>query len=377
MSGKHTKGKNDNKVVVSPEDTATPHSKRKKKKKLTKGQIIKRVMIGVIVCLFLVAGGIFTYIAYLLNSMDVVDIPKDDTQINISDQYQDKKYDGIRNIAVFGVDRRGGNANTRSDVIIILTLDNQHKKIKATSRLRDSYVSVEGYGKTKLTHAYAYGGPELAIKTINSNFNMNIRDFVTVDFDSMAKIVDAVGGVDIEVTQGELESLNKCIDEYADAYDIEERTYVTSAGMQHLNGMQACGYARVRYDHNNGDDRRRTDRQRRVMEEVFNKALTMDPAGYLSLAQTLLPLVETSFSAGDLIDLVGEATDILTNDGAEFEQARFPMDVDASFPRIDGMEVVDFDHEVTNEKLYNFIFEDIDPSATTTGNTSTTSKNNN
>lgn len=97
--------------------------------------------------------------------------------------------------------------------------------------------------RQKLTHAYAYGGPELAIKTINSNFNMNIRDFVTVDFDSMAKIVDAVGGVDIEVTQGELESLNKCIDEYADAYDIEERTYVTSAGMQHLNGMQACGYA--------------------------------------------------------------------------------------------------------------------------------------
>ena len=155
MSGKHTKGKNDDKVVVSPEDTAAPHSKRKKKKKLTRGQIIKRVMIGVIVCLFLVAGGIFTYIAYLLNSMDVVDIPKDDTQINISDQYQDKKYDGIRNIAVFGVDRRGGNANTRSDVIMIVTLDNQHKKVKATSLLRDSYVSVEGYGKTKLTHAYS------------------------------------------------------------------------------------------------------------------------------------------------------------------------------------------------------------------------------
>ena len=114
-------------------------------------------------------------------------------RINISDQYQDKKYDGIRNIAVFGVDRRGGNANTRSDVIMIVTLDNQHKKVKATSLLRDSYVSVEGYGKTKLTHAYSYGGPELAIKTINSNFNMNIRDFVTVDFDSMAKIVDAVG----------------------------------------------------------------------------------------------------------------------------------------------------------------------------------------
>ena len=372
MSGKHTKGKNDDKVVVSPEDTAAPHSKRKKKKKLTRGQIIKRVMIGVIVCLFLVAGGIFTYIAYLLNSMDVVDIPKDDTQINLSDQYQDKKYDGIRNIAVFGVDRRGGNANTRSDVIMIVTLDNQHKKVKATSLLRDSYVSVEGYGKTKLTHAYSYGGPELAIKTINSNFNMNIRDFVTVDFDSMAKIVDAVGGVDIEVTQGELESLNKCIDEYADAYDIEKRTYVTSAGMQHLNGMQACGYARVRYDHNNGDDRRRTDRQRRVMEEVFNKALNMDPAGYLSLAQTLLPLVETSFSAGDLIGLVGEATDILTNDSAEFEQARFPMDNDSTFPTIDGMSVVDFDHEVTNEKLYNFIFEDIDPS----GTTSSTSKNN-
>ena len=101
--------------------------------------------------------------------------------------------------------------------------------------------------------------------------------------------------------------------------------------------------------------------------------MNMDPAYYLSMAQTLLPLVETSFTAGDLVQLVGEATDILTNDDAGFEQARFPMDSDLFFPNLpSGMSVVDFDSEVTNEKIYNFIFEDIDPSATTSGDTTTT-----
>lgn len=373
MNGKHRNSKHSDRVIVSPEDTAAPKSRKKKKKKLTKAQLVKRIMVGVIVCLFLIAGGIFTYIAVLLNSMQHTVIPKDDTQINISDQYTDSKYDGIRNIAVFGVDRRG-SGSSRSDVIMVVSIDNQHKKIKALSLLRDSYVSIDGYSsRDKLGHAYAYGGPELAIKTINKNFNLNVRDFVTVDFDSMAKVVDAVGGVDIEVTQGELESLNKCIDEYCDVYNIKNRTYVTSAGMQHLNGMQACGYSRVRYDNNQGDDRRRTERQRRVLEEVFNQAMNMDPAGYLSMAQTLLPLVETSFTAGDLVQLVGEATDILTNDDAGFEQARFPMDSDLFFPNLpSGMSVVDFDSEVTNEKIYNFIFEDIDPSATTSGDTTTT-----
>ena len=114
----------------------------------------------------------------------------------------------IINIAFFGVDRRAVNEASRSDSIMILSIDEMHKKIKMSSIMRDTYVEIKNHGQTKINHAYAYGGPQLAIRTLNENFNLDIRDYVTVDFFNFEKIIDAIGGVTIDVKQDEISLIN-------------------------------------------------------------------------------------------------------------------------------------------------------------------------
>ena len=337
---------------------------REERRQLRKRKRRKRIIVLIIELIVLAVLGVVAYGMFKLDKLD----------FNILDQSRLDVYKDTgpyTNIALFGVDRRDGS-NGRSDAIMVLTVDRKNNKMKATSFLRDSFVTIEGRAhKEKLGHAYNYGGPELAIKTLNDNFGLNVTDYVTIDFDSMAKVVDAVGGVTIDVQQGELESLNKCIDEYADIYGIKNRTYVKNAGEQLLNGMQACGYSRVRYDHNAGDDRRRTERQRTVIEKVFNKALNMSVAEYPALAAKVVPLVETSMDMGKILGL---GTKIMASGAAEFEQARFPMDVDIKFDNKYGMSVATFDEAVTKQKIKNFIFEDMDPYTTAPATTTTAAK---
>lgn len=155
--------------------------------------------------------------------------------------------------------------NSRSDTIMILSIDKQHDKLKLTSIMRDTYISVDGHGMTKITHAYAYGGPQLAVKTINQNFNMNIKDYVTVDFFGLEKIIDSIGGVQINVEKAEVPVMNSYITETS---RIEKTvpTFVQSSGLQTLNGSQAVAYSRIRYVGN--ADYKRTQRQRTVLEQL-------------------------------------------------------------------------------------------------------------
>ncbi len=143
----------------------------------------------------------------------------------------------------------------RSDSIIILSIDYVHNKLKLSSVMRDTYVYVEGHGNTKINHAYAYGGPVLAIKTLNSNFDLNIKDFVAVDFEGFKKIIDILGGVEIEIKDYELPTM--------------ETVGIYEAGIYNLNGEQALAYSRIRKQ--GSGDYERTDRQRRVLEALFRK----------------------------------------------------------------------------------------------------------
>ena len=133
----------------------------------------------------------------------------------------------ITNIALFGLDARENEDVGRSDALMILTIDQRHGKLKITSILRDSEVNIDGYGSDKITHAYAYGGPELAIKTLNQNYNLDIEDYVTVNFIQMAEIVDAFGGVEINVTDDEMTEINNNLAmqqaESADANIVDSR----------------------------------------------------------------------------------------------------------------------------------------------------------
>ncbi|MBE6886099.1 MAG: LCP family protein [Oscillospiraceae bacterium] len=345
---------------MSEQVTKTP-----KKKKMAKGT---KIAIGLFAFAFavLVAGGAFlAYGMSVFGQFQGEEIPDNAESIGINSEMAHEKYDDYINIVLFGVDNREKGASSKglADAIMVLTVDRVHNKMKVTSLLRDSLVEVEGYGQRKLNYAYAKGGPTLAIKTINQNFGLNIRDYVTVNFDGMAKIIDMeeIGGVEIDVKQAEIENLNHNMDEYCDIYKIpkSERIYVTKPGLQTLNGMQACGYARIRYV--GMDDRQRTQRQRDVIEQVFNKVLKLSPTSYLTLANELAGYVETSLTA---TEIVGIGKDVMISGVATFDEARFPMDKDLWGESISGLgSVINYDKAITQEKIYNFIFKDIDPSA--------------
>ena len=250
----------------------------------------------------------------------------------------DKK---ITNVALFGIDSRQVDSfKGLSDSIMILSLNSETKKVKVISVMRDSLVPITNNGKTvygKINSAYNKGGPELAIKTLNTIFGLDISEYATVNFYGMADIIDAMGGIDVELAEGELNvygyeygmrvnwGINGMIAEQCNYMGLDASKYlVKNAGFQHLNGVQAVAYARIRHAANiegTNDDFGRTDRQRYVMEQLFNKAVTLNTTQYISLAKSLIPCSETSLSYSQILSL---AVNILLA-SPTFEQSRVPL----------------------------------------------------
>ena len=248
--------------------------------------------------------------------------------------FVEHKDEEIINIALFGVDSRDEYAfKGNTDSIMILSLNARTKKVKIISVMRDTFVPMEYQGKNyyaKINSAYSKG-PEHAIKTLNQVYDLDISEYATVNFFGMTDIIDAVGGITATITKDEITwkgndhpNLNNCMDEICRELGLNAKDYyIHTAGEQTLNGVQAVAYARVRHCTSawgTRDDFGRTDRQRHVMQELFNKATKMGTSQYISLAKALIPCTETSLSYGDIIDL---ATGILM-DSPEFEQYRLP-----------------------------------------------------
>lgn len=238
------------------------------------------------------------YFYWQLNKVKKAEIPKTNSELNISNNAAEQN-DEITNIALFGVDRRNKDEASRSDALMILTLDKKHKKVKISSVMRDSYVNVDGYGMTKVNHAYAYGGPTLAIKTLNKNFDLNIKDYVTVDFFGFEKIIDSVGGVDIF---------------------------------------------------------ERTQRQRTVLVAILNKIKATSPKNIVNVTLQLMPYTETSMSNAEILKSV---TSISILDIKNIEQERFPLDGYCNGKMIGGVWYLVFDLEATKNQMHKYIFEDI------------------
>ena len=245
----------------------------------------------------------------------------------------DKK---VINIALFGIDTRNKKTfKGNSDSIMILSLNTELKTVKIVSVMRDTIVPMEINGKKvyrKINAAYAQN-PETAIKTLNEIFKLDISEYATVNFYGMTEIIDAVGGIDATVTEDELKwkgtdhpNLNNCMDEICENLKLDaSKYYIKTAGEHHMNGVQAVAYSRVRncksiWGTNN--DYGRTDRQRHVMEQLFNKAITLEKSKYPKLAKALIPCTETSLS---YTQILGLATNILLNKPT-FYQARIPQD---------------------------------------------------
>jgi polyisoprenyl-teichoic acid--peptidoglycan teichoic acid transferase len=285
-----------------------------------------------------------------------VDIPKTNEELNISNDAAslDKE---ITNIALFGVDSRSDSDTGRSDSITILSIDRKHNKIKISSIMRDTYVKVQGYGMTKITHAYAYGGPALAIKTLNSNFDLNIKDYATVDFEGMQKIIDSLGGVKINIKSSEISAVNACIDEI-NRLDHISIKHISTSGLQNLNGAQAVAYSRVR--HAGNGDFERTDRQRTVLTALFEKIKSGGVTKLPAMVAETLPYTETSINQLGIIQL---GTTVFTSNMTTVDQVRFPVDGYCQDKTIGGIYYLVADLKTATNQIHNFIYDDEKPVA--------------
>lgn len=271
---------------------------------------------------------------------------------NILNKFNDDK---ITNIALFGLDFRYEHEPKRSDSIIIITIDEKNKKIKLNSLMRDSYVPIDGFGNDKLNHAYAFGGPELAIKTLNKNYGLNIKDYVTVNFYDVKKIIDLIGGLSLEVKKKEIPYLNKCIQEIS---HIESKppTYITEEGVQTLNGIQTLSYARIRKV--GRDDYERNERQQRILMALYEKAKSIPYNEYLKFINMAPDLIETNISTTRAFSL---AKNIVFNKINTIEQMRFPLDEHCRGEMINNIWYLSFNKDKTKEIMQKYIFEDIHP----------------
>lgn len=277
---------------------------------MSKKKRIKTILIIFFAILALLTAGVVGASLYFFGNMNTTEISKDNEDLGITEERAAQSDAKITNYALFGVDTRDMSADSgRSDAILILTVDEKHNVIKMTSILRDSKVPIEGHGEQKITHAYALGGPTLAIKTINQNFDMDIKDYVTVNFSQMAEIVDSVGGITMDLTPSEAAQINEMT---PDAQKLQ------GSGSMELNGDQAVAYSRIRKI---DSDNARADRQKEVLSAVFRKIASLPKTQYPGVIHDFLGLVETSLTYGDLI---GYTTSPLITKGFYTEQYSIP-----------------------------------------------------
>lgn len=257
----------------------------KKNSKSNKSGFLKGLGIFFIVLIVIIASVLaagYAFLTHKLSSLNYVDIDESTIAINAN---VDEKLKNYRNIVILGVDSRDNSySNTRSDCIIIVSINKKTNDVKLTSVYRDTYVNIDGYGLDKITHAYAYGGPELAMSTLNKNLDLNITEFVTVNFETVQTVVDAVGGITLTITNAEAEQIG-----------------LSSGGTYNLDGEEALAYSRIRKI---DSDYQRTERMRTVLEAVFDKIKSLNISALSDLVDTILPLVSTNISSNEIIAML-------------------------------------------------------------------------
>lgn len=259
---------------------------------------------------------------------------------------------GYRNIVIFGVDSRQNTLSegTNSDTIIIASINNKTKDVKLASIYRDTYSNIPGIGYDKINAAYCNGGYSLALSTINTNFDLNLKEYVTVNFQAVVNTIDMLGGITLDVTQEELPYLNG----YVRSLNRINKTDVpglAGAGIQTVNGTQATAYARIRYTA--GGDYKRTERQRIVVSKIFEKVKASDLPTVNALIDEIFPEISTNLST---LELLGLAKDVFSYN--IINQTGFPFDPDChTFEKISYVFPIDLQANVI--KLHEFLFNEV------------------
>lgn len=257
-----------------------------------------------------------------------------------------------RNIALFGVDARDGELGrgTRSDTIMIASINQKTQEVKLISVFRDTYLNLSNDTYNKCNTAYAQGGPEQAINMLNMNLDLDITDYVTIGFSGLMDAVDALGGIEMEITDAEISHLNNYQLCMAEELGVDY-TPIERSGRQLLNGMQATAYCRIRYT--KGDDFRRAERQRAVLAAMMDKAHGASIVTLTDMVNAVLPQVETSLDVNDILSVLGSAAGyhVTDSDGFPFEGGRAGANVGSK-----GSCVIPVDLEENVRQLHQVLY---------------------
>lgn len=287
------------------------HEVLKEKKKMgLLPKILLFIFIAIIIVVLVAVCSAYLWARHKWGQMEYVNLSKSDIEVN---EGVEESLKGYRNIVLLGLDAREDSFETgnRSDCIMIVSLNQDTKEVKIASVYRDTYLNIDGHGLDKVTHAYSYGGPKLALSTLNKNLDLNISEFVAINFDTVHTVVDSVGGVNIKIEEDELKYINNYINGIDKQFGTTTEK-VTTTGWHNLNGVQALAYSRIRYT--DGGDYKRAERMRDVLIAVFEKAKSLNISELNSLSNTILPHVSTNIDVNEAISMLPQLTSIKVNE---------------------------------------------------------------
>lgn len=329
--------------------------RQRRRKKLAKRRRRRKILIVLELLILLVLGvGVYAVSKYDLLEVNRIDREKVQMNDGVAGNKELKEY---TNIALFGIDSRDeslGDGN-RSDTIMIASINNKTKEIKMVSVYRDTYLLIPKEDSTydKANLGYFYGGPELAINELNRNLDLDITDYVAVNFSALIDTIDALGGIDVEITEKECFYINGYMTETA-VITGKEKVELYESGLVHLNGMQATAFCRIRFVptvNGTNDDYGRTERQRLVISKIAEKAKNTDLVTLNKVVDTVLPNVSTSLTVKEILGLLSGIAkyELVDNAGFPFEKVGTGMGSK-------GDCVVPVDLKYNVEELHRFLF---------------------
>ena len=332
-------------------------SKRAKKRK--KAKMITFAIEAVILIVLLV-------VLYVLNRTELLSKVTYDDEV-VQDSVNELTEETLEvmeeytNIALFGLDTRQAGAlgkGNRSDTIMVASINNDTKDVKIVSIYRDSYLNLANDKYRKCNEAYSVGGPEQAVAMLNMNLDLKIDHYMSVDFLAVSEVVDLLGGIEIDVDEYEIEHLNNYTVETSKVTGKKTQK-LTKTGLQTLDGVQATSYCRIRYTA--GDDFKRTERQREVLETIAKKAKTMSVSQLDEIVKKVFPMCATNMTVDQLLAIAadGLSYNIVGTSG-------FPFDVVTDSVGSAGSCVVPVDMENNVKQLHTYLFDatDYQPSET-------------
>ena len=334
--------------------STSSNNRNRKRKKMTRRQRRKRKLIlfivEVLVILILLAA---LFVIIKLNKLNNTgDLDEDKLNINIDAKTQEL-LDGYTNIALFGIDIRstGKYESGNSDCIMIASINNDTKEVRLISVYRDSFLAVDDDDNLrKLNAAYAKGGPTGAVAALNKNLDLDIKEYVAVDFNAVMEVVDALGGIELDISSKEAETMKIYINEMNEVMGTNG-TAVSGPGLQTVNGIQALAYCRDRYS--GGDDYGRTERQRTVISKIVEKAKAASLPTLNKVIDKLFPDISTSLSSSEILGL---AAGIKDYELADTQGWPFQLTTERMGGKL-GDVVVPTDLETNVNLLHQYLFD--------------------